>query len=40
MSDSIVTRLASVRIFQHLGPDDLKKVAKIAKSIRPRVTGA
>jgi CRP/FNR family transcriptional regulator, cyclic AMP receptor protein len=31
MSESMIKRLASVRIFQHLGPDDLKKVAKIAK---------
>jgi CRP/FNR family cyclic AMP-dependent transcriptional regulator len=31
MSESIVKGLASVRIFQHLGQDDLKRVAKIAK---------
>jgi CRP-like cAMP-binding protein len=31
MSESMIKRLASVRIFQHLGQDDLKKVAKIAK---------
>ncbi len=34
MSDSIPQRLATVRIFQHLGQDDLKKVAKIAKPRR------
>jgi CRP/FNR family cyclic AMP-dependent transcriptional regulator len=37
MSDSMTSGLASVRIFQHLGPDDLKKVAKIAK---PKRVGA
>jgi CRP/FNR family cyclic AMP-dependent transcriptional regulator len=31
MSESMIKRLAAVRIFQHLGQDDLKKVAKIAK---------
>jgi len=31
MSESTIKGLASVRIFQHLGQDDLKKVAKIAK---------
>jgi CRP-like cAMP-binding protein len=31
MSESVTKGLASVRIFQHLGQDDLKKVAKIAK---------
>ncbi len=31
MSESVTQRLSSVRIFQHLGQDDLKKVAKLAK---------
>jgi CRP-like cAMP-binding protein len=31
MSESMTKRLAAVRIFQHLGQDDLKTVAKIAK---------
>jgi CRP/FNR family transcriptional regulator len=31
MSESITKGLASVRIFNHLGQDELKKVAKIAK---------
>jgi CRP/FNR family cyclic AMP-dependent transcriptional regulator len=30
----MIERLAAVRLFQHLGPDDLKKVAKIAKPKR------
>jgi CRP/FNR family transcriptional regulator, cyclic AMP receptor protein len=31
MSQSMIKGLASVRIFQHLGQDDLRKVARIAK---------
>jgi CRP-like cAMP-binding protein len=34
MSEQIIKGLSGVRIFQHLGPDDLKKVAKIAKPKR------
>jgi CRP-like cAMP-binding protein len=34
MSESMIRGLASVRIFQHLGQDDLKKVEKIAKPKR------
>jgi CRP/FNR family transcriptional regulator, cyclic AMP receptor protein len=34
MSESMTKGLASVRIFQHLDQDDLKKVAKIAKPKR------
>jgi CRP/FNR family transcriptional regulator, cyclic AMP receptor protein len=34
MTESMTKGLASVRLFQHLGQDDLKKVAKIAKPQR------